>query len=218
VIASGTRNGRDRWLISYADLMTLLFAFFMTLYAAAEMKHDTAAVQPNDVPPQAVAKEAALPRPAVADDAHDAGLRDALERHLADAIGDGRLEIVNDARGLVVSLPETATFASASADVTPAAADVLRRVAVVLRPTPHALRIEGHTDDQPIRTSLYRSNWELSTARASAVVAFLIESAGLDPARLSAAGYGEHHPRVRNDSPASRSRNRRVDIVVLETP
>jgi chemotaxis protein MotB len=78
------------------------------------------------------------------------------------------------------------------------------------------MRIEGHTDNVPIRTAKFRSNWELSTARASTVIAFLIETLAYDPTQLSAAGYGEFHPRAPNDSAENRARNRRVDIVILE--
>ena len=88
-------------------------------------------------------------------------------------------------------------------------------MANAVRPTSSSIRIEGHTDNVPIRTARYSSNWELSTARASAVVAYLVESSGFDPARLSAAGYGEFHPRVANDTPENRARNRRIDIVIL---
>ena len=84
------------------------------------------------------------------------------------------------------------------------------------RPRVIAMRIEGHTDNVPIRTPRFRSNWELSTARASAVIAFVIETQAFDPVRLSAAGYGEFHPRAPNDSAENRARNRRVDIVILE--
>ena len=78
------------------------------------------------------------------------------------------------------------------------------------------LRIEGHTDNVPISTREFRSNWEPSTARAATVIRFLIERVQFDPRRLSAAGYGEFHPRVANDSSEDRARNRRVDIVILE--
>ena len=81
---------------------------------------------------------------------------------------------------------------------------------------PNRIRIEGHTDDVPIRTPKYASNWELSTARASAVVAFLITEAKIDPRRLSAAGYGEFHPLNPNDTGPRRARNRRVDVVILD--
>ena len=85
-----------------------------------------------------------------------------------------------------------------------------------LRPLPNQIRVEGHTDDVPIHTPLFASNWELSTARATTVVQLLIEAGGLDPARLAAAGYAEYRPRLPNDSSDHRARNRRVDIVVLD--
>jgi chemotaxis protein MotB len=85
-----------------------------------------------------------------------------------------------------------------------------------VKPFNRPLRIEGHTDDVPISTREFRSNWELSTARAATVIRFLTERVGFDPRRLSAAGYGEFHPRVANDTPENRARNRRVDIVILE--
>jgi chemotaxis protein MotB len=213
VSTGSTRSGHDRWLLSYADLMTLLFAFFMTLYAAAEARN-APAPRTGDIHLPVESAEVASDNADAAPLDPTADVRRELELHLAEAIGDGRIEITNDARGLILSLPESATFASGSAEVSKGALEVLRQVADVLASTSYAVRVEGHTDDQPIRTSLYRSNWELSTARASAVVAFFIESAGIDPARLSAAGYGEHHPRAANDSAASRARNRRVDIVV----
>jgi chemotaxis protein MotB len=120
-------------------------------------------------------------------------------------------------RVLIRALPVARTIPPASADVHREAQELIGRIASSVRPLGNALRIEGHTDDVPIRTARYESNWELSTARASAVVAFLIHGAGLDPVRLSAAGYGEFHPRAPNDSAANRARNRRVDIVVLNS-
>jgi chemotaxis protein MotB len=116
----------------------------------------------------------------------------------------------------VISLPEEATFKVGSADVTTDARGLVTRVVDSLKNQPNALRIEGHTDDVPIRTAKYDSNWELSTARAGRVVAWMVQDLGFDPARLSAAGYGEFHPRSPNDTPANRARNRRVDIVILD--
>ncbi len=79
------------------------------------------------------------------------------------------------------------------------------------------MRVEGHTDDVPIHTPRFASNWELSTARATSIVAYFVQNVGIAPARLSAAGYAEFHPRGSNDSAASRARNRRVDIVILNS-
>jgi chemotaxis protein MotB len=92
----------------------------------------------------------------------------------------------------------------------------LIRLAEVLVPTSAEMRIEGHTDDVPVAAGRYASNWELSTARASAVVLFLLANTSLAPARLSAAGYGEFHPRTPNETPEQRALNRRVDVVVTD--
>jgi len=141
-------------------------------------------------------------------------VREQIEKELAGAITAGQLEIGADDRGLVLSLPGSATFPVASADVTAAAQAVIDRVAVTLAPLGVDVRIEGHTDDTPIRTARYTSNWELSTARASAVVARFIDQR-VDPRRLSAAGYGEFHPRTSNATLTGRASNRRVDVVVI---
>jgi chemotaxis protein MotB len=230
------RNSQDRWLVSYADLMTLLFAFFTVMYGISTVDADklgpAASSLQNAFSTTSVIEPIASDRgtslvpsspvvaaePIVASPASNLGdVRQRLSVELADALGSGRLEIVDDPRGLVLSLPVEATFATGSADVQPDALALIGRLAATVGPLGNALRIEGHTDDVPIRTSRYGSNWELSTARASAVVAFLIGKAGIEPARLSAAGYGEFHPRVPNDSAANRARNRRVDIVVLNS-
>jgi len=143
-------------------------------------------------------------------------LRERLARDLADAIGARRLELIRDARGLVVSMPDDAAFATGSAEATTEARRLIGTVGETLRSTANRIRIEGHTDNRPIRTVKYGSNWELSTARASAVVAYLITEAGIEASRLSAAGYGEFHPLNPNDSEEQRARNRRVDLVILD--
>jgi chemotaxis protein MotB len=225
------RSGhQDRWLVSYADFITLLFAFFTVLYAvstvdARKVAPAASSMQqafslPEAAPAPRPAREpatitAAPPTPPGPTAGDLDGVRERLSIELADAIDSGRLEITVDPRGLVLSLPVEATFATGSADVHPQARRLIARIASSVQPLGHALRIEGHTDDVPIRTARYGSNWELSTARASAVVSFLIADAGVEPARLSAAGYGEYHPRAPNDGPANRARNRRVAIVVL---
>ena len=220
------RAGHDRWLVSYADLVTLLLALFTTLYAASVLdarKLDPLAAsrQHAVVAPAAVASAETKPAvvaPAVVSRlaAFD-HLRARLARDLDDAVRAQRLEITTDGRGLVISLPEKATFPIGSADVTTDAKTLIGRVASTIVPLPNQIRVEGHTDDVPIRTLRFASNWELSTARASAVVAYLIQDAGIDPSRLSASGYGEFHPRVPNTSPENRARNRRIDLVVLDT-
>jgi chemotaxis protein MotB len=217
-------GGQDRWLLSYADFVTLLFALFVTMYAVSTVDADKLApaassmrsafdgerAQPTTESVTELGVIVAQPPPRLDQVRHE------LARVLADAIQAGRLELIEDARGLVVSLPERATFAPASTEMTGSALELVARVARAVQPFNRPLRIEGHTDNVPISTREFRSNWELSTARAATVIRFLIERVEFDPRRLSAAGYGEFHPRVANDSPENRARNRRVDIVILE--
>ena len=197
------RPRSDRWLVSYADLVTLLLACFATAFAAASEPHVEQPPPPPVVP--AVVVSPPLPVPP---------LRELLGPSLV--LGDVPIDLVQDSRGLVISLPESATFSSGSADLTDDARAFLTRLAGELHARAVDLRVEGHTDDRPVRGGRYTTNWELSTARASAVVQHLITDAHFEPARLSAAGYGEFHPRVANDGPDNRARNRRVDVVVIE--
>jgi chemotaxis protein MotB len=225
---------RDRWLVSYADFITLLFAFFTTMYAISTVdqgklagvaeglhdalnRHDGGGVAKAGVGPGGgLLPEAG--RSVVGNSAARGAEALDVRRTVLDALrGDldaGRLEVRDDPRGLVLSIPEASAFATGSADVSPAAESVIARLAGALKRVPTPARIEGHTDDVPIHTARFASNWELSTARATCVVQRLIAQ-GIQPERLSAAGYSEFHPRVANDSPESRARNRRVDVVIL---
>jgi len=216
-------GGQDRWLLSYADFVTLLLATFVTMYAvsnvdakklapaASSMRQAFEGRREHTVP---MPEGGSVVPPVPVDPL--VPVEKNLRLKLEDAISAGRLELIRDSRGLVVSLPESATFPPASTEVTAGARELIARVAGIIQASGHPMRIEGHTDNVPIRTQKFRSNWDLSTARASAVIAFLIESQSFDPVHLSAAGYGEFHPRVPNDSAENRARNRRVDIVILE--
>ena len=203
------RSLRDRWLVSYADLVTILLACFATTYAAAARTPEPAPPRPPVVHESAPRESPSPSRPA------PSSLRD-LVAPVVEASASNAIAFVDDARGVVISLPESASFATGSATLAPPARTFLLNLAQALRPTATLVRIEGHTDDVPVAGGRYGSNWELSTARASAVVAFLVGEASFAPARLSAAGYAEFHPRVPNDSPESRARNRRVDVVLLD--
>jgi len=201
--------------------MTLLFAFSMTLYAARSAD----ALRPDQVAAHLHATLAASPSPTPRPPAltvipatrADTTLGERLARELSEAIGARRVELIRDTRGLVVSMPDDAAFPVGSASANGETRRLIERVGDTLRTVPNAIRIEGHTDDVPIKTTKYESNWELSTARASAVVALLI-GVGIDADRLSAAGYGQYHPLNLNDTPAHRARNRRVDLVILDVP
>ena len=217
-----SRGGSDRWLISYADLMTLLFAFSMTLYAAHAEHPDRVSFPASGHATAALAPKAVATPPAItplsSSAAPDTALEQRLARELAGAIGARRVELIRDTRGLVVSMPDDAAFPIGSAEATGEARRLIERVGDTLRDVPNGIRIEGHTDNVPIRTAKYDSNWELSTARASAIVAVLVERVGIDASRLSAAGYGQYHPLNPNDTDAHRARNRRVDLVILDLP
>jgi chemotaxis protein MotB len=218
----------ERWLVSYADFITLLFAFFTTMYAistvdAQKMSKMVASMQvalKGDPMAQAAPvplPQNGVPQPIVPRLDNLVTLRQQLAARLQRQIQQGTVEIGVDARGLVVSIREAGSFASGSAELSDSVRTLLADVAAPLSELPHPVRIEGHTDDTPIRTSRFRSNWELSTARATQVIAYLQNDMGLAATRLSAAGYGEFHPRVPNTSPEARAENRRVDLVILNT-
>ena len=116
--------------------------------------------------------------------------------------------------GLVVSLKEMGFFDSGSATIRPGSLDAISRLAGVLKQRPENLRIEGHTDNVPIHTARFATNWELSTARATDLIQLLITNYGIPPGHLSAAGYGEFHPVASNDTPEGRAQNRRLDVVI----
>ncbi len=202
---SPPRTSRDRWLVAYADMLTLLFAVFVSLYAARiEFLPPPAARAGGDGLLSTFAA-------ASSDDALWNDLQQVISRN-------GRLrelEVRREARGLVISMPEAGAFRPGRAELSPEAQRVMRDLAPVLRASPGPVRVEGHTDDVPIHNATFGSNWELSTARATEVLQFLVDQGGVPASRLSAAGYGEFHPLAPNTTPAARARNRRVDLIML---
>lgn len=217
----------DRWLISYADFVTLLFAFFTTMYAistvdAKKLQEMVESMQvafdASKVPPPKrplVKPDRTTVKEPTPDQLALQALKARLSERLKLQISGGQVGLEVDPRGLVVSIREAGTFGVGSAELSDSARSVLGEVADALADVDHPVRIEGHTDDVPIRTAKYKSNWELSTARATNVVSFFVEDRGLPPSRFSAAGYGEFRPRAQNTTGANRAANRRVDIVIL---
>jgi chemotaxis protein MotB len=214
---------QDRWLVSYADFITLLFAFFATLYAISSvdaLKLRTVAqglqVAFDDRQPQAPPVPPERPPRVVSaqQERSNEDIAAAVSQDLADELKSERLELIVDRRGVTLSIPEAGTFATGQDELSESAQTLVGRVASTLNRFGNAVRVEGHTDDVPIHNLRFASNWDLSAARASRVVEFLI-ARGFEPARLSATGYAEFHPRVANDSDEMRAINRRIDIVVL---
>lgn len=217
----------ERWLVSYADFITLLFAFFTTMYAistvdAQKLRRMAESVQGAfDAHSTAQVLEHVGNQPAAKGGPTDqVGLGDLEKRltaRLAVAVSDRRVEVEHDERGLIISIRESGSFAAGSTDLSAPAQELLVDLGSALTDVSNKVLVEGHTDDVPIKTSRFASNWELSTARATNVVRYLLEHSSLPPQRLSAAGYAQYHPRVGNDTPENRARNRRVDIVILRS-
>ena len=131
-----------------------------------------------------------------------------------------QISISNEEEGLVLRFQDSSLFDQGSATLKPQSYNVLKYVGGILKSKNFKdkfVSVEGHTDNVPINTSTHQSNWELSGNRASNVVRYLIENQGIDPKRLSTAGYGEYHPVAPNDTPANMAKNRRVDIMILRT-
>lgn len=227
------RVGHDRWLVSYADFITLLFGLFVVMFAFAKadqkkqqqvtaaidaafrsMGMPTAPVKPADEQtPNAVMNEDVLSPAEIKMDFER--IHRELNSELAGQEAAHTVSIEMGKDGLVISLREAGFFASGSATPKPEALPVLRQIAASLAPTPYNLRIEGHTDNVPIHTAQFDSNWELSTARATSIARLFLYLNAIPPDRLSAAGYAEFHPVATNDTAEGRAQNRRVDIVVL---
>jgi chemotaxis protein MotB len=120
-------------------------------------------------------------------------------------------------KGLVMRMSDHALFDVGVADISSKAVPLLKKVGAIIAVSPYEVRVEGHTDDVPIKTARYPSNWELSTARAVTVLRYFIETCGISSQRLSAEGFAEYHPVVPNDSIENRAQNRRVEIIFLNT-
>ena len=234
---------RERWLVSYADFITLLFAFFVVLYASAEMDRQkiirlSDAIEGGFQQLGAFARNQTIPMSSrqrstggvqPASSMNDSprmietgpgGIVDAdeLQRELEAVLGaeirEHEIEMRVTPEGLVLSLREVGFFDSGRAEMVPTALPKLGKIASILNSHGFDIRVEGHTDDVPIHNFEFQSNWELSTARATQVVTLLVENYGLDPLRVSAAGYGPYRPVASNDSAQGRKMNRRVDLVI----
>ncbi len=233
-----SRINPDRWLVSYADFITLLFAFFVVMYATSQVDKEKAsqlavaikvAFQQLGADPssadqarmeiqKSVSRDesAVTPSPLTKEENPDlAGLRQEMELALAPEISRGEVALRGGPDGLVISLREVGFFDSGSAGVKAGSQQAFSRIASLLSQHKYNIRIEGYTDTVPIHNSQFTSNWELSTARSTEMIQLLIVKYGFAPERLSASGYGEYHPIASNNTAAGRELNRRVDLVIL---
>ena len=239
-------ENHERWLVSYADFITLLFAFFVVMYALSSVNEGKYKVLSDSlvvafgslglapessstiVPPltpQARIHDAAVPAPVVsskpppADDPRQQVVKrlrdmaDDIRRVLAPLTEGGQVSIAEGAFGIAVEINASALFSSGDATLGPAAQQTLRAVAQVLAEAEFPVSVEGHTDNTPINTYRFPSNWELSSARASSVVRLFID-AGMKAERLTAVGHADQRPVTGNDTEQGRARNRRVTIMI----
>ena len=230
-------GGAPEWMTTYGDMVTLLLCFFVLLFSFSEVDarkfesmiasfqgslgildsgtniisgENITIVTENDLTDEELAELEGFKE-----------LEDQLDEFLKDSGLDGDMLVSMERKGLVLRFQDSVLFDSGKADIKENAKEILISVVEFLEKPEFAnkeIRIEGHTDTDPLRRNArYETNWELSTARSSNVVRFLIEDMNLNPIRFSAAGYGEHHPIASNDTQENKRKNRRVDIVILRS-
>ena len=225
----------DRWLLSYADFVTLLLAVFIVLFAFSRIQKQS--IETVSVGIHAGFEELGLNAPSQnSQTVFDAAkpqqkqvavvaaplpfdtieLKKQLEGVLGDAINKQEIVIQQTSEGLIISLRDFGFFNSGEATLLPGASAQLLQTAQILIQHKLEVRVEGHSDDQPIHGGPFRSNWELSTARATSVLTLLLTDAKFPPAKISVAGYGPYRPVADNSTPEGRRINRRVDLVIIE--
>jgi len=217
------KENLDRWLLTYSDLITLLLAFFVVMYSMSRVDAKKFGQVSDALNTVLKGGTSVLRFNQELENTGHGILKLGNLRMVQQKIEEkfqqlGRQEEVQTEiteRGLVVHILESALFDEASSQLKPRAMEVLDLIAEQLKGRPNHIRVEGHTDDRPIATSVYPSNWELSSARATAVVRYYVEGHGVPPDHVSALGYGEFRPVAPNNSIENRARNRRVDVVIL---
>lgn len=227
-------ENHERWLITYADLITLLLGLFAVLYASSQVdmnKYRQIVAAFNQlfggggvlfggkgvltVPaPQRGGGESKESEFGFSVPKTQEKIQATLSSILKSNIKSNKILITSGAEGITVHLLERLLFESGSADLKPEAKAVLDTIAEILRLLPNDIRIEGHTDDRPIHTPKFPSNWHLSIARALNTAYYLMER-GVKPEKISIAGYAEFRPIAPNDTEENRAKNRRVDIVII---
>jgi chemotaxis protein MotB len=238
-------ENHERWLISYADFITLLFAFFVVMFASSQADKGRAQ-QVSDSVKKALEgqKLSSILSAVLGGSADNTGKGNAMMRGpggaqrvpeekkepkiaelvpsmkmlneaLKSEIDAGKIQIKLEPRGLVVSFTQAVIFPSGEDEVSKAAFPELEKVAGAISKLPNPVRIEGHTDSVPIKTARFRSNWELSAARSIAIMELLATRFGIPRNRMSIAGYADTAPVASNDSDDGRARNRRADIIIL---
>ena len=240
-------ESQDRWLVSYADFITLLFAFFVVMYAISQVNESKYRVlsdslvqafqNPSRLPdadsttnaPRAIVgqEKGGIIGPAPGSPEDEAAIRAMMARMrelgaelstmLDPLVKEGLVRVSETRQGLVIEINASVLFRSGQSALEPAATKTLAEVARVLARSRGAIAVEGHTDNVPISTATFASNWELSASRAATVVRLFVET-GIAAPRLTAIGHADNQPIEPGDAPEARARNRRVAVIIQADP
>lgn len=229
------KEGAPEWMTTYGDMVTLLMAFFVMLFAfsnidaqkfeqvmqsfqgSAGILSGGVTLNQNDLIFEAL-PESNITETVQQVEENLEVLKETIEEYIELRELESEVSVEFDSRGLIIRFKDNALFDSGSATLKVSSEDTLLFISELLKNEEfmdRAVRVEGHTDNIPINTVRFPSNWELSTARSTNVIKFFINGGGIEPNRLSASGYGEYYPIADNSIPEGRSKNRRVDIVIL---
>ncbi|MEW6601697.1 MAG: OmpA family protein [Nitrospirota bacterium] len=214
----------ERWMVSYADFVTLLFCFFTAMYAISNIDTNKlgkfvdsmrSAFNVEGARGNAVSVIEGVQIFIPADVEVESNVNEILGTLVTDS--KGAIDVKRDERGVVVSVSDKYFFESGSAELKEDSREVLDKIALALLRSSNMIRVEGHTDNIPIHNKTFPSNWELSAYRAINVVKYFINNHKIKPERISAIGYADNKPVASNDVPDGRAKNRRVDIVLLSS-
>ena len=223
-------GGSPAWMTTFGDMMTLLLVFFVLLYSFSSMDVEKFRGFISALQSQlgileggeTITENPNIDAGTLGEDYAQAPqniqqIMRELDNYIENNNLSDRVDVENKRKGLVISLTGEILYEEGRAEIREQGRDVLAMISDILQDIPNDIMIEGHTDNLPIRTDEFPSNWELSTARAVNVIKFLIEERNFDPARLSAAGYSEYRPAADNNTAQGRAENRRVEVVVLNS-
>lgn len=212
--AQSEESTQNLWMIPFADLMSTLVILFLALFGYAYLGASSDYERALSAMQKELAHQKDLPD--VEKKAKEAEVAKALETYFDEEKLKGLAQVELSAQRIRISLSNPVLFDSGRAELKPQAQAALGEIAALLKGVPNTVVVEGHTDNIPVRSGLYRTNFELSAARAFAVIEFFIRS-GVEPARFSAYGYGEFRPVAANDTPDGRGKNRRIEINIVRT-
>ncbi len=221
----------ERWLLTYADMITLLLVLFIVLFAIStvnqakyqEFKQSISKAVLSHVPHGTTnLVTTTVPEASQTNSSTQASQLAQIQQQLESALSSqgllGDVKISMQSAGLVVGLVTDSTFfGTDSADLTQIGKQIVDTASSVVKKFPNAIQVAGYTDNEPITGGPYASNWALSAARATTVVVRMTKTDGVDPSRVALIGYGKYHPLVSNSSPSGQAENRRVNIVVSPT-